>query len=582
MHAAMEEDLHCAAVLCELAYRSHAPADELRRQAAAVCDAVALSRCELGEVSKHAAGDQRFVVSHGPHAVYVAFQGTKQLSDWAANLRVRHTTLWQRDAGAKQQRDASAHGGFGRRSRALPLFELRDAARAAGKRLVLCGHSLGGAVATLCAVTLLRESQTDGGAPGRGGGGGGGDPGIRCIAFAAPPCANDALAAEAAAAGWDRYISNYVLPEDPVVPMVNRLLRARAAAASRFWHGSDGGGDGDGDDTQGDRDGASGGAAGAGGAPPELPAVQMMALERAEAAAAAWLRFESGCASDDDGGCGVGQLQPLRKQHAFGSAAGAAVAAAALAVPGNAAAAAAQAKPGALLPPQGSVGRRAQRHGAWPIGPLSDAAAAQLLTPQPSLKPAASLKQAASLLASGIAACGKQRLQPARASPPVARPGGTAGAGAPAAGRGGAALRWAGRALGAGLRVAALAAPRLLPAAVPVLGTLLPAAAGIEILGSAILMWAVPRNCPLGSQWVLSADGLAPADRPLCRFPRAPQALGLKQLGGLFPGHRMIAYRTRIAQLSSRGGTAASAAGAPAARAPAAAPAFAPAVCAAA
>lgn len=54
-----EEDLHGAAVLCELAYRSHFSADELRRHAAAVRDAAALSRCELGEVSGHTAGAQR-------------------------------------------------------------------------------------------------------------------------------------------------------------------------------------------------------------------------------------------------------------------------------------------------------------------------------------------------------------------------------------------------------------------------------------------------------------------------------------------------------------------------------------------
>jgi pimeloyl-ACP methyl ester carboxylesterase len=104
----------------------------------------------------------------------------------------------------------------------LPLLELRDAARAAGKRLVLCGHSLGGAVAMLSAVTLLRDSAAAGGTESSdaGGGdagssdssGGGSDPQIRCVTFAAPPVANEALAAEVAAAGWDRYIANFVLP----------------------------------------------------------------------------------------------------------------------------------------------------------------------------------------------------------------------------------------------------------------------------------------------------------------------------------------------------------------------------------
>jgi len=34
--------------------------------------------------------------------VYVAFQGTKHLSDWAANLSVRHATVWRR--GSEQER----------------------------------------------------------------------------------------------------------------------------------------------------------------------------------------------------------------------------------------------------------------------------------------------------------------------------------------------------------------------------------------------------------------------------------------------------------------------------------------------
>ena len=45
----------------------------------------------------------RYVVSHGPSAVYVAFQGTKHLADWAANLRVRHAPLWEREEEGDQE-----------------------------------------------------------------------------------------------------------------------------------------------------------------------------------------------------------------------------------------------------------------------------------------------------------------------------------------------------------------------------------------------------------------------------------------------------------------------------------------------
>jgi hypothetical protein len=129
---------------------------------------------------------------------------------------------------------------------------------------------------------------------------------------------------------------------------------------------------------------------------------------------------------------------------------------------------------------------------------------------------------------------------------------------------------WAQRALSgslrSGLRALALAAPRLLPsfarggAPGPVLGRVLPAALGLEIFGSALLALAVPRTCALGSQWVLSHDGLRQADRPLALYPRRPQSLGLRELGGLFPGHRMISYRNRIAHLAAATAGAAAAA----------------------
>lgn len=132
---------------------------------------------------------------------------------------------------------------------AVPLEELYSQAAAERKRLVLCGHSLGGAVALLCTIKLLRiwagrqlgQPYSPRQQPQKGQGGGGkaagarqgrqrrikahlaaaaaaaaaaphADPRIRCITFAAPAVANESLAAEVVAAGWDRLISNFVQP----------------------------------------------------------------------------------------------------------------------------------------------------------------------------------------------------------------------------------------------------------------------------------------------------------------------------------------------------------------------------------
>jgi hypothetical protein len=111
-------------------------------------------------------------------------------------------------------------------------------------------------------------------------------------------------------------------------------------------------------------------------------------------------------------------------------------------------------------------------------------------------------------------------------------------------------------ALAAGVRCsAALAAPQLLGPQLSLFG-MLPAAltapvalAAMHIIGKA----ALPVSHPLGQQYVMTGAGLEPVDRPLKSYPRSGEGLDLKQLGGLFPGHRMIAYRRRMVKLLQQG-----------------------------
>lgn len=194
----------------------------------------------------------RFLVAETDAALYVAFQGTKHATDWLANLHFFHAPFWhpRADRGNRRLRarrdalpavddhddsnmvtdvsdDAShgsgsadgrsrAHVGFMRRAEqsVLSIRELHTAATAAGKRLVLTGHSLGGAVAALTTVQLLRQSAAplvD-------------DPQVRCISFATPAVANTSLLEEVTAAGWDRYITNIVLPGAQAHPDCGMLL----------------------------------------------------------------------------------------------------------------------------------------------------------------------------------------------------------------------------------------------------------------------------------------------------------------------------------------------------------------------
>lgn len=77
------------------------------------------------------------------------------------------------------------------------------------------------------------------------------------------------------------------------------------------------------------------------------------------------------------------------------------------------------------------------------------------------------------------------------------------------------------------------------------------ALAALHILGSAAYQAALPVTHPLGQQWVMTAGGMEWQARPLDSYPRDRDQLGLAELGGFCPGHRMIAYRRRVTRLSS-------------------------------
>jgi hypothetical protein len=154
----------------------------------------------------------RYLLAAGDGALYAAFMGTKELRDVAADLGgLGPRVLWEgRDSGDA----AAAHGGFLSRAEGVPAEGLLLHALRQGRRLVLCGHSLGGAVAELVTLRLLAAAPTLPG-PSR----------LRCVSFGTPALGNAALAQMVESKGWGAYFSSYALPEDPVP----RLLLAAAA-----------------------------------------------------------------------------------------------------------------------------------------------------------------------------------------------------------------------------------------------------------------------------------------------------------------------------------------------------------------
>ncbi len=107
----------------------------------------------------------RYLLAEGPGALYVAFIGTKQPRDLLADVNAVQAPLWEAAApahgaeppagGTDPRRLPRCHRGFLARARAIPIVHLYDEARRRRRRLVLCGHSLGGAVAAVSAVRLM-------------------------------------------------------------------------------------------------------------------------------------------------------------------------------------------------------------------------------------------------------------------------------------------------------------------------------------------------------------------------------------------------------------------------------------------
>lgn len=152
------------------------------------------------------------MLAESPSAIYVCFRGTANLYDLLADADVLQVPPW---TAAGASRGALVHRGFLVRARGVPVLPLYAHARRQGKRLVLCGHSLGGGVAALAGVRLLSALSADGTGP---------PPQVRCITFAQPPVGNAALAREVRDRGWDERFLSFALPDD-VVP---RLLAAAA------------------------------------------------------------------------------------------------------------------------------------------------------------------------------------------------------------------------------------------------------------------------------------------------------------------------------------------------------------------
>ncbi|KAG8070698.1 hypothetical protein GUJ93_ZPchr0006g46256 [Zizania palustris] len=235
------QELLCAVVLAECVYKR--PVSEMMRyinkfKSDFGGNIVSLERVQpsLDHVP------HRYLLAESGDTLFATFIGTKQYKDIIADVNILQGTVFHEDTAqdlgdvdceqnddqkgeeklGKSYREKSkqlgkskpaAHRGFLARAKGIPALELYKLAQKKNRKLVLCGHSLGGAVAALATLAILRvlASPSSSKEPRR--------LQVKCITFSQPPVGNAALKDYVHRRGWQDYFKSYCIPED-LVPRI--------------------------------------------------------------------------------------------------------------------------------------------------------------------------------------------------------------------------------------------------------------------------------------------------------------------------------------------------------------------------
>ncbi|XP_004290146.1 PREDICTED: uncharacterized protein LOC101300300 [Fragaria vesca subsp. vesca] len=240
------QDILCCMVLSECVYKR--PASDLVRavnkfKADFGGHIVALERVQPS--SDHV--PHSYLLAEAGDTLFASFIGTKQYKDMMTDANILQGAIFHEDpvedadgtetnktnppGGRKGNGENSfnplesktkqvnnkakpaAHRGFLARAKGIPALELYRLAQKKKRNLVLCGHSLGGAVAVLATLAILRvvaaSSSSKDNETVR----------VKCITFSQPPVGNAALRDYVNREGWEHYFKSYCIPED-LVPRI--------------------------------------------------------------------------------------------------------------------------------------------------------------------------------------------------------------------------------------------------------------------------------------------------------------------------------------------------------------------------
>lgn len=92
-----------------------------------------------------------YSITESNDAVYITFRTSKKCEDWFSNMKILPS--YSRDI-----IDGYTHFGFTKRANSVNnIEEIYTNATKQGKYLIIGGHSLGGAAASICAFNLLKN-----------------------------------------------------------------------------------------------------------------------------------------------------------------------------------------------------------------------------------------------------------------------------------------------------------------------------------------------------------------------------------------------------------------------------------------